>query len=314
MLRLLLLILLATGLAACDTALSPYEDRDDGLGSPVANRMIGTWAFPDYAFDGTDDVYYQIASGYTQTGNPALEATRWQHYAGAGCREAADYSYVYAPLTDSTFVEYYVGAGGQQSTTGQAVRVQVSDAQIRFSGTYLNEDGTTTPFQNSLGKAPANAFGAIPRCPFNLLGDYEAGDAGGSSLPVTYTATDAGGVLRTYRLSEAYLTVALGSVYLTLRQAVVTGNTTGAVVETQGYGAHAVTAGGAWSADLAAPTLPGLRVSATSSANSNVQTVRFQRAGMAAPITFRFFEYSNRPGAAAPPDALRHPRPDPAAL
>ena len=307
MLRLSLLLTLAACLAACDAALSPYEDSDDGLGSSVQDRMVGTWAYPDYAFDGTDDVYYQIASG----GFSALEATRWRHYAGAGCREATDYSFRYSPLTDSTFAESYVSAGGQPSGN-QTVRVQVSDAQLRFSGAYLNPDGTTFPFQNSLTKASAATFGAVPRCPFNLMGTYEAGDADGAALPRTYTATDAAGVARTYRLSEAYLTVEVDGVYLTLRQAIVTGNTAGAVVQTDSYGAYVVTAGGAWSADPAEPLLPGLRLSATSSANSNVQTVRFQRTGMATPITFRFFEY-NRP-AAAPPEALRRPRPDPAAL
>ena len=307
--RFLLLLALAAGLAACDAALSPYDGTDDGLNTTVG-RMNGTWLYPSYAWIGTDDVYLVLrGDGFSQ-----VQATTSQHYAAAGCREDDGFTEQFTPLTDSTFTSQMIYNGQIGST--ETVGVRVSDVQLRFLRSYVDGNGTVVRYQNSLGRAPATAA-SIPACPFRTMGNYRATAINNLPLPQSYTATDSLGVLRTYRMSQASLSVSIGYAGIGVSQAIVSGSTTGPVRNESGGSLRTVAAGGAWTAALNARAMPGLRLSTTGASNSTVQSVRFQRAGMAAPITITFNQDFSRPAATGESpalDALRRPQADPVSL
>ena len=307
--RFLLLLALAAGLAACDAALSPYDGTDDGFNSTI-DRMGGTWLYPSYAWSGRDDVYLDMQ----RDGSSRLRATTSQHYAAASCRENDVYTEQFDALSDSTFTNTVTYNGQVRNT--ETVGVRVSDVQLRFLRSYVDGNGTVVRYQNSLGRAPATAA-SIPACPFRTMGNYRATAINNLPLPQSYTATDSLGVLRTYRMSQASLSVSIGYAGIGVSQAIVTGSTVGPARNESGGSLRTVAAGGAWTAALNARAMPGLRLSTTGASNSTVQSVRFQRAGMAAPITITFSQDFSRPAATGESpalDALRRPQADPVSL
>lgn len=302
MTRLRLLLALAAAFAAplagCDAVLSPLED--DGprteVGLSAVERMPGTWRYRAGAFGTSDAVDLDIDADLT--------ATRWQHYAGAGCREADIYRVRYEPLTDSTVAETTLQPNGQ-ATPGETLGVRVSATQLRFLYPYRNADGTSGTYPDDLRQSPA-PLDAVRTCAFQLAGVYTATLADGAAFPRTYTATDSTGTVRTYRLSAATLYIGTGYAGIELRQALVTGTTAGPAQPATAFGRNVVASAGAWSADLSETrAMPGLRLAGTPSAGR--QTVRLQRAGMAQPLVLTFGRTASRTASRAAPGDVRRP-------
>ena len=301
--RVLLLLAFAAGLAACDVLAPPTDPGDDPVDEPdpapsVRERMPGLWRYPAFSWDQDEEVFLQIDSDLT--------AREWQHYAGAGCWEARQTQTRYRALTDSTFARELLYAGG--AGDADTVRVRATEAQIRFEQTYLR-NGVPQTFFSELQRS---AEPAGTPCAFQLMGGFNATRAAGAALPRTYTATDSLGRAQTYRLTEASVFLYFHGAFLTVKQAVVSGGTTGPVLTRYASAPYVAAAGGAWTADLTAtPSMPGLRLSGTPTPGG--LAVQFQRAGMAAPLALTFSRtgsYAQAPGAL---DALR-PRPDPLVL